>query len=63
MVCPNFGQILVNLCQLHQELMKSVGSRGSLSLLFVMRMMVRLSLLFMMKMMVQLFVIDSQGCL
>jgi hypothetical protein len=39
--------------------MKSVGSRGRLSLLFVMRMMVRSSPLFMMKMMVQQFVIDS----
>jgi hypothetical protein len=56
---PNFGQILVDLSHLHQELMKSVGSQGSLSLLFVMRMMVCLSLLFMMKMMVQQFVIDS----
>jgi len=39
--------------------MKSVGSRGRLSLLFVMRMMVRSSPIFMMKMMVQQFVIDS----
>jgi len=59
MVCPNFGQILVDLSHLHQELLKSVGSRGSLSLLFVMRMMVCLSLLSMMKMMVQQFMIDS----
>jgi len=59
MVCPNFGQILVHLSHLHQELMKSVGSGGSLSLLFVMRMMVSLSLLYMMKTMVQQFVIDS----
>ncbi len=61
MVCPNFAQILVDLSHLRQELMNSVGSRGSLSLLFVMRMMVQLSLLFMMKMMVQQFVIDSHN--
>jgi hypothetical protein len=46
-VCPDFGQIVVDFPHPHQKLMKSVGSCGSLSLLF------------MMKMMVQQFVIDS----
>jgi len=45
-VCRNFGQILVDFPHPHQKLMKSVGSGGSLSQLF------------MMKMMVQQFVID-----
>jgi hypothetical protein len=41
MVCLNFGQILVDFPHPHQKLMKSVGSRGSLSLLFMMKMMVQ----------------------
>ncbi len=38
--CPNFGQILMYLSHLHQELMKPVDSHGSLTVLFVMKMMV-----------------------
>ncbi len=41
MVCPNFGQIFVDFPHPHQKLMKSVDSCGSLSLLFMMKMMVQ----------------------
>jgi hypothetical protein len=40
MVCPNFGQILVDFPHPHQKL-KPVGSCGSLSLLFMMKLMVQ----------------------